>query len=157
MLRKIQFGLVLAMLFGLSACFGDWRSGEYEGTAKITTKSYYDSQPAIVVPARTGTVKFPFSTTLKLGDDTPIPNCSIAFSDENLSIFDRAFKGDTNGGQDCEAFLSKSAGTKIEFFRSSVTRADGGEITVNLKFRPRDSVSETLYEFEFQGRKKGWF
>lgn len=166
MKRKIKFTVVLAVFIALCGCGydSDWAvNTEYEGTAKIIAKSYSDSQPTIVVSPQSGRIEFKTYGTLKLGDLTPIPDCTISFSGgdidsaHNLSGFDRAFKGDTNGGQDCEAFLTKGVKTKIKFFQTSVTRADSGEITVNLKFRPHDSVSETLYEFEFQGRKKGWF
>lgn len=163
-MRKIKFTVILATFFALCGCGNDYDwavNTVYEGTAKISEKSY-NGQPSVVVSPQTGKIEFKSYGTLKLGDLTPIPDCTISFGgggiDVNkLSGFDRAFKGDTNNGQDCEAFLTKGVKTKIEFFQSEISRADNGEITVILKFRPRGSVGETLYEFEFQGRKKGWF
>lgn len=166
MMRKIKFTVVLGVFIALCACGYDYDwvvDTEYEGTTKIIEKPSYDSQPSIVVSPQSGRIEFKTYGTLKLGDLTPIPDCTISFSGgdidsaHKLSGFDRAFKGDTNSGEGCEALLSTGVKTKIEFFNTEVTRSDNGEITVNLKFRPRGSVGDTLYEFEFQGRKKGWF
>ena len=166
MLRKIKLGLILAALVGLCACGTDydWWSGELEGTSKISQIYSSGSAAQIVSPQQKGKLIFKAPFSLKLGTDTQLPDCSLSFSAGDVDIkhkvsgFDRAFKGDTNNGKGCQAFLTSATPTEIETYHSEVTRDDKGEVTLKINFRPIGATGTSgQYEFEFRGTKKGWF
>lgn len=165
-MKQITTTVFVMLIFtAFAGCGGDsdWWSGELEGSQTIMQESSSGGGSTVVVPARAGKVFFPAYATLRTGKDSPIPDCTIALAggdanaDEQISGFDRAFKGETNGGSPCEAFLSSGVPTKIEIYQGIAKRDKAtGEITIKLNFRPLNAGA-VYYAYEFRGRKSGWF
>lgn len=156
----IQMILIFTLVTGCGS--SKWWSGEVDGYATISQKSSYGAT-SVVVPPRTVRISFPSHGTMRFGKDSLISDCTVLLSggdvnsDEQMSGFDRAYKGEFNGGLPCEAYLSGSAATKIEIYEAMVKRSkETGEITVKLGFHTEKS-NAVFYEFEFRGSKKGWF
>ena len=165
MFGKIKSGFVLAAAVGLGVACGydyDWMKGDFEGTTKLSKIYYGSGSPPETVSSGEGRINFAFPFRPKLGISTPVPDCSLNFlSEVNEDQYyldpSSAYKGSSNDGKGCEALMAPGVATRIEFLQGSMKREKDGEVVMKLKFIPKDSTGATQYEFEFRGRKKGWF
>ena len=168
MLRIIKLGFILAAFVGLSACGNsyDWMNGEFEGTTKIT--SIDGTTKLDTVSTGNGRINFKVPLYARLGTNTPLPDCNVHFSFEDedykyyLNEIGSEYQGEANGGGGCKGFITKTgatgAATDIEFYGGRMRREKDGEVIMNLEFRVKGATGTGgQYEFEFRGKKKGWF
>ncbi len=168
MLRKIKFGLILAAFVALNACNSyDWMDGDFEGTTKIT--SIDGTTKLDTVSTGNGRISFKVPLYARLGSNTPLPDCNVHFTFDYgedykyyLTDIGSEYQGEANSYGGCKAFITPSgatgAATDIEIYRGKMRRETDGEVIINLEFRVKGATGTGgQYEFEFRGRKKGWF
>lgn len=167
-MRKIKFALILAAFITLNACGNsyDWMNGEFEGTTKIM--SIDGTTKLDTVSTGNGRINFKLPLYARLGSNTPLPDCNVHFTFDNedykyyLNEIGGEYQGEANGGGGCKGFITPSGAsgvaTNIEVYRGKMRREPDGEVIMNLEFRVKGATGTGgQYEFEFRGRKKGWF
>ena len=165
MLTKFKTVIILAAFVALCACGYDydWMSGEFEGTTKITSVEGSEISNETVSTGN-GRINFKIPFYARLGSNTSVPDCNLHFNSETepykyrLVERNSAYQGESNDGKGCKAFLTTGVATDIEFYQGKMRRETDGEVIMTLRFQVKGATGTSgQYEFEFRGRKKGWF
>lgn len=159
MLRKIKFGLILVVVIIIAACSSDkWSNGDFVGKVTLTRiNASYGSEKVESDNAKI-TLTNGSDVNIEFSDNSLMPGCVLK-ANRSGSGGDDYYTGSLSINFEippkiCQGNF-KQGNIDIPWGVGKVTESNG-EIILKVKDYLPENES-THYEYEFRGRRKGWF